>query len=47
MDTLSYSFHDPDYGVIEAGMDHSLSVNGRAEVYTGFTPEGTVEILDI
>ena len=47
MENLSYVFHDPDYGVIEAGMDRSLTIDGRAEVYKGFTPEGTVEISDI
>ena len=39
---LSYGFTDPEYGVIECGWDHSLSVNGKMEEYKGFTPSGTV-----
>ena len=43
METLSYSFSDPDYGTIESGWGRSLSVDGRMEAYSGFTPAGTVE----
>ena len=39
---LSYGFTDPEYGVIECGWGHSLSVKGKMEEYKGFTPSGTV-----
>ena len=45
--TLSYSFHDAEYGTIEAGWEKSLSVNGEMERYKGFTPEGVVELEDV
>ncbi len=44
MDTLSYTFNDPDYGTIEAGWDKSLSVNGKEEQYKGFTPSGEIAL---
>ena len=43
-EALSYRFQDPDYGLIEAAWDESLSVNGIRENYKGFTPYGDVVI---
>ena len=45
--SLSYAFYDPEYGRIEAGWDKSLSVDGKAENYKGFTPEGVVEFEEV
>ena len=45
--SLSYAFYDPEYGKIEAGWDKSLSVDGKAENYKGFTPEGVVEFEEV
>ena len=46
-DKLTYSFSDPDYGLIEGSWENSLSVNGKLENYKGYTPEGTVSIESI
>ena len=45
--TLTYSFNDQDYGLIEGGWEQMLSVNGKPEVYKGFTPSGEVFFEDI
>ncbi len=45
--SLSYRFQDPEYGTMEAGWEKSLSVNGKEENYTGFTPEGVVEFEEV
>ena len=45
--TLTYSFNDQDYGLIEGGWEQTLSVNGKPEVYKGFTPSGEVFFEDI
>ncbi|MBO8437161.1 MAG: hypothetical protein IAA97_09320 [Spirochaetes bacterium] len=46
-DDLSYRFDDAEYGTIEASWNKSLSVNGNAENYEGYTPSGTVTIEDL
>ena len=46
-DTLSYSFMDPDYGLMEGSWERTLSVNGRKENYKGYTPYGEVTIESI
>ena len=47
METLSYTAEDPEYGTITASWETSLSVDGKAENYKGFTPSGTVVMENI
>ncbi len=41
--SLSYSFFDPDYGVLEAGFDFSLRCNNVEEKYKGYDHYGVIE----
>ena len=47
METLSYTAEDPEYGTITVSWETSLSVDGKAENYKGFTPSGTVVMENI
>ena len=47
MEKLSYTAEDPEYGTITASWETSLSVDGKAENYKGFTPSGTVVMENI
>ena len=47
MEKLSYTAEDPEYGTITASWETSLSVDGQAENYKGFTPSGTVVMENI
>ena len=47
MEKLSYTAEDPEYGTITASWETSLSADGKAENYKGFTPSGTVVMENI